>query len=242
MHGPDPATPATTDDGRRLRRARPGGGRPSGRAVAGGLLVAVAAVLVFSAYAGAGERPTRSMVVARRALAPGHTITGDDVEVRTGDLPDELVGRSFTAVDEVLGAVALGPLGEGDLVQSGSVRQGAGDDRPEFSFPVEREQALAGDVRPGEEVDLLATFGSGSDAETVVLARGAQIREVDESRNGTIGSSGRLVLTVGLASGDEVLDLAHAAQVATITVVRAGGAGSAAGPARTSSATIEGRS
>ena len=242
MHGPDPATPATTDDGRRLRRTPRHGGRPSGRAVAGGLLVAVAAVLVFSAYAGAGERPTRSMVVARRALAPGRTITSDDVEVRTGDLPDELVGRSFTTVDEVVGAVALGPLAEGDLVQSGGVRRGAGDDRPEFSFPVEREQALAGDVSAGEEVDLLATFGSGSDAETVVLARGAQVREVDESRGGTIGSSGRLVLTVALASGDEVLDLAHAAQVATITVVRAGGAGGTSGPSRTSSATIEGRS
>ena len=241
MHGPDPATPATTDDGRQPRRTRTGVGRPSGRAVAGGLLVAVAAVLVFSAYAGAGERPTRPMVVARRALPPGRTITADDVEVRTGDLPDELAGRSFTAVDEVVGAVALGPLAEGDLVQSGAVRRGAGDDRPEFSFPVEREQALAGDVRTGEEVDLLATFGSGSDAETVVLARGAQVREVDESRSGTIGSSGRLVLTVGLASGNEVLDLAHAAQVATITVVRAG-SGTAAGPSRTSSAAIEGRS
>jgi hypothetical protein len=242
MHGPDPATPATTDDGRRPRRTRTGVGRPSGRAVAGGLLVTVAAVLVFSAYAGAGERPTRSMVVTRRAVAPGHTITRDDVEVRTGDLPDELVGRSFTTVDEMVGAVALGPLAEGDLVQSGTVRRGAGDDRPEFSFPVEREQALAGDLRAGEEVDLLATFGSGSDAETVVLARRAQVREVDEARSGTIGSSGRLVLTVGLASGDEVLDLAHAAQVATITVVRAGGAGSTTGPSRTSSATIEGRS
>lgn len=242
MHGPDPATPATTDDGRQPRRPRTGGGRPSGRAMAGGLLVAVAAVLVFSAYAGAGERPTRSMVVVRRDVAPGHTITADDLDVRTGDLPDELAGRTFTTLDEVVGAVALGPLVEGDLVQAGAVRRGDGDGRPEFSFPVEREQALAGDVRAGEEVDLLATFGTGSDAETVVLARGAQVREVVEARAGTIGSTGRLVLTVGLATGDEVLDLAHAAQVATITVVRAGGTGSTSGPSRTSSAAIEGRS
>lgn len=242
MHGPDPATPATADDSRRQRRPLTGAARPSGRAVAGGLLVAVAAVLVFSAYAGAGERPQRSMVVTRREVAPGHTIGPEDVEVRTGDLPDELIGRSFDSIDEVLGAVTLGPLDQGDLVQSGTIRLGAGDDRPEFSFPVEREQALAGDVRAGEEVDLLATFGTGTDAETVVLARGAQVREVDEARGGTIGSSGRIVLTVGLASGTEVLDLAHAAQVATLTVVRAGGAGSGTGPERTSSATIEGRS
>jgi len=197
--------------------------------VVGGLLVTLAAVVVFSAYAGAGERPSVTVVVARRDVTPGRALTVDDLDVRTTELAGDVVAATFDSVDDVVGAVALGPIGAGELVQEGSVRMGGADAGPEFSFPVERERALSGDLRPGEQVDLLATFGTGSDAETVVLARGAQIRRVEEARSGTLGSSGRLVLTVGLASGEEVLDVAHASQVATITVVRAGASGTGGG-------------
>ena len=130
--------------------------------------------------------------------------------------------------------MTLGPVGAGELVQEGAVRvdldgsASTGTDEatgPEFSFPVDRERALAGDVRPGEEVDLLATFGSGSDATTEVLARRARVLHVQEARTGTLGSSGRLVLTVGLASDAEVVDVAHASEVAVITLVRPSGKG-----------------
>jgi len=225
MHGNGSVSSATTDDGR--RRSRSGGagrGLPSGRALVGGLLVTMAAVVVFAAYAGAQERPTTSVVVARRALDPGERLTSDDLEVRTLSVPAELADRSFADASGVVGAVTLGPIGAGELVQEGSVRTVDRDSSgPEFSFPVERERALAGDVHPGEEVDLLATFGSGSDATTEVLARRARVLHVQESRNGTLGTSGRLVLTVELASGAEVLEVAHAAQVAVITLVRPSG-------------------
>jgi Flp pilus assembly protein CpaB len=148
----------------------------------------------------------------------------------------DFADRSFSEPSALVGAVTLGPVGAGELVQEGSVRlgssgppDGASADAdgagPEFSFPVDRERALAGDVRPGEEVDLLATFGSGSDATTEVLARRARILHVQEARTGTLGSSGRLVLTVGLGSDAEVVSVAHASEVAVITLVRPSGKG-----------------
>ncbi len=223
------------------RRGRRGGNRrglPTGRALAGGLLVTMAAVVVFAAYAGANERPSTSVAVARRDLDPGQRLGADDVEVRSVEVASDIADRSFSDASALVGAVTLGPVGAGELVQEGSVRLGsaaapgsasadatADDTGPEFSFPVDRERALAGDVRPGEEVDLLATFGSGSDATTEVLARRARVLHVQEARTGTLGSSGRLVLTVGLASDAEVVDVAHASEVAAITLVRPSGKG-----------------
>lgn len=250
MHGNGSVSSATTDDG--MRRARSGGagrGLPSGRALVGGLLVTIAAVVVFAAYAGAQERPTSSIVVARRDLDPGDRLTADDVEARAVAVPSELADRSFADIGPLLGAVALGPIAAGELVQEGSVRAADGASGPEFSFPVDRERALAGDVHAGEEVDLLATFGSGSDATTEVLARRARLMHVQEARSGTLGSSGRLVLTVELSSGAEVIDVAHAAQVATITLVRpsspaadaSDSAGTSPAPSPAPSTTISGR-
>jgi Flp pilus assembly protein CpaB len=235
MGGNGSVSSTTTDGGGRPRRS--GGARrtlPTGRALVGGLLVTMAAVVVFAAYAGAQERPTSTVVVARHDLDPGERITGDDVEARSVAVASDLADRSFADSAALVGAVTLGPIGAGEMVQEGSVRRAGTDGSgPEFSFPVDRERALAGDVRPGEEIDLLATFGSGSDATTEVLARRARVLHVQEARNGTLGSSGRLVLTVGLASGAEVLDVAHASQVAMITLVRPSSGDQSSSPSAT---------
>ena len=83
------------------------------------------------------------MVVARRDLDPGERLTADDVEVRAVDAAADVAGRSFPDADQLVGAVTLGPVAAGELVQEGSVRLSAADTSgPEFSFPVDRERAL----------------------------------------------------------------------------------------------------
>jgi hypothetical protein len=85
---------------------------------------------------------------------------------------------------------------------------------------------MNGELRPGETIDLLATYGTGIDAITTVLARSALVLQLDTQGDGTMGATGRVVLTIGLASADELLDAAHAAQVAGLTAVRSTRAGS----------------
>jgi hypothetical protein len=128
------------------------------------------------------------------------------------------------------GAVALAPIGEGELVQRSAVLTG-GPTEPtrQFSFPVDRERALNGDLRAGERVDVLATYGSGSDATTTVLARDANVIRVTDAKTGSLGSSGKLIVTLALTSPDQLLDAVHAAQVASITVVRSTLAGETIG-------------
>ena len=222
-----PASPTPNssdpDAARRRRPIRAGAGLPRGRALVGGLLVAVAMVTVFAVTTGAGDPPSAQAVTARAALRPGHTLTTGDLTTRPVELPPGTAEATFATVDELLGATTVAPLASDEIVQRSAVVLD-GRLRPpahEFSFPVERERAVDGDLQPGETVDLLATFGSGPGASTSVLARQATVIAIQSSGRAAIGSSGELVLTVALGSADAVLDVAHAAQVADLTVVRA---------------------
>jgi Flp pilus assembly protein CpaB len=219
---PSPGAPPSAPhhpDRRRSRRTP----LPSGRAVLGGLLVAVAALGVFAAYAGAQQPPRTTVVVATTSLPAGHRLSPSDLRTVQVDLPAGTASSTYASVDDLVGAVTLAPLDAEELVQRSAVLAADADAPPvhEFSFPLERERAVDGDLRPGERVDLLATYGTGSDAYTVVLARGAVVSAVDDASSGSLTSSGSLVLTLALGSADEVLDVAHASQVASLTVVRA---------------------
>lgn len=198
---------------------------PSSRALVGGLLVTVAAVGVLAAHAGASGSPGGRWVVAARPLAPGSVLTGADLRVVHGSLPDELVAQGFTSTDELDGATVLAPLGGGELVQRSAVLTDGGADPPpqpahEFSFVLERERAVNGDLRPGEWVDVLATYGTGGTASTSVVAHRATVLQVAEGTT-AIGSSGTVVLTLGVTEPVEVLALTHAVDAAAVTVVRA---------------------
>ncbi len=221
---PDSSGP---DTGERRRPTRAGGGLPRGRALVGGLLVAVAMVVVFAATIGAGDQPSALAVTARVSLPAGHVLTTSDLVTRPVDLPPGTAQAAFASVDELIGATTVAPLAADELIQRSAVALDGRLLSPahEFSFPVERERAVDGDLRPGETVDLLATFGSGAGASTSVLARRATVIAVQGGGGTAIGSGGDLVLTIALASADAVLDVAHAAQVADLTVVRATRAG-----------------
>ena len=204
--------------------------KPNSRTIVGSLLVSTAALAAFLTVTGAGGTPQQTIVVTRRALAAGERLDSSAlsttaVEKRTAD---SLHG--FLSVDALAGAVALAPIGEGELVQRSAVLTG-GPNEPtrEFSFPVERERALNGDLRSGERVDVLATYGSGADSTTTVLARDADVIRIADAKSGSLGASGKLIITLALASADQLLDAVHAAQVASITVVRSTLAGDTVG-------------
>lgn len=192
----------------------------------GGLLVTVAAVGVFAAYAGATGDPGRSYVVVSRDLPAGHHITGSDLRLERAALPDPEATRAFTSASQLDGAVTLAPLGADELVQRSAVLTADVTDADtslssqEFSFAIEVERALNGDVHRGESVQVLATYGTGTDAFTTVVARRASVVDASSTGRATIGTGGRVVLTLALESRQEVIAVAHASQVAAVTLVR----------------------
>ena len=194
---------------------------PSGRAVLGGLLVALAMVISFAVANHHDSGPQQAMVVARHRIRPGTVLSSADLATEQGRLPGRVATQTFTTTAEVVGQVTLAPLDGGDVVERAQVvRPDAAPDRHELSFPIDRERALDGNLEPGQTIDLLATYGTGASAETVVVARGVRLVDVSDGSHESLESAGKLVITVALVDADQALRAAHATQVAALTLVR----------------------
>lgn len=197
------------------RRALPGG-----RAVTGGFLVALAAVGIFAAYTDATADRRQSYVVARHDFALGHRLSRSDLSFLPMDLPAPLRARSFRDPSELVGAVVVGPVSEGELVEASDVvaRSGTGVGR-ELSFAIESARAVDGRLQPGEFVDVLASYGTGSDAYTVAVMRGARIVARSQPRR-ALGEGTDEVVTLSVPNRADSLAVAHAVSAGSVTLVR----------------------
>jgi Flp pilus assembly protein CpaB len=216
-----PPTDAATGNGsaRAVRRHRP---LPNGRAVAGGLLVAVAALGLFASWRAATAPPTTEYVVAARTLAVGSILRRGDLSTVRLHLPAAQRRQAFTSPAALVGTQVLGPLARGELVQASDLAAGGGEGRRQLSFPIDASRALDGEIARGEHVDVLATYGGGgADSWTAVIADRVLVADVGASGS-SLGSARTLTLTLSLDDPDEVLAVTHAARAGTITIVRAG--------------------
>jgi hypothetical protein len=204
-----PAAESANGNGvrRTVRRRRP---LPNGRAVAGGLLVAVAAVGLFASWRAATAPPTTPYVVAARTLT---------VDL---DLPSSLRRQAFADPQALVGTRLLGPLERGELVQASDVTRTDGARRRQLSFSIEASRALNGNIARGEHVDVAATYGGGgSDGWTAVIADDVLVADVTAAGS-SLGSGRALTLTLSLEDPQEVLAVTHAARAGTITILRTG--------------------
>jgi hypothetical protein len=144
------ATAARTSDASRLLTRRRN--LPSGRAVVGGFLVALAALSAFVAARGTGGGPSHHYVVVAHDVIAGTTLRASDLRTEAVDLPNEMAGRAFTDAAAVIGRITTTALANGELVQASSVVGGdAADPRFQLSVPVERSRALDGSLVAGDE-------------------------------------------------------------------------------------------
>lgn len=201
---------------------------PTGRAVIGALLVTLAAIGLFTAYRQAVGEPDTQYVVVARPVEAGARIGVGDVRVDAIELPDGIAPTVFGDASTVVGAVAITPLGEGQLLQRSDVLLlapgEAADDPPwrEFSFTIASARAVDGQIRPGERVDLIATYTTSGDTDTVVVFRDAPVLRRSESTDGLLASTGGLVITVALDDPASVLAAVNAVDDAQeLTVIRA---------------------
>jgi Flp pilus assembly protein CpaB len=208
--------PGAADTGRVIRRRRP---LPGGRAVVGAFLVTVAAVGIFVAYA---DATGTSYVVAARDVGIGARLTAADFALVPLDLPPEQRARAFDDVSVLEGATLLGPLSQGDLLQS-SLVVAAEPDVEQISFSISADRAVGGRLLPGERIDLLVTYGSGESAYTEAVVRDALVVKVDEDDSAGLGGIGTNVLSVAVPDPLSSLRIAHAVNAGAVTVVRTTG-------------------
>jgi Flp pilus assembly protein CpaB len=192
-------------------------GLPGGRAVVGGFLVAAAAVGVFAAYLNATSDPEHSWIVASTEVSVGQQLGPEHLGLIAMDLPPELQDRAFTDPEQVLGAVTTAPLGQYDLLLATHVVDAATGSHDQMSFAVDRARAVAGQLRAGDRVDVLASFGASD--ETEIVASRLLVLDVDTGEGGLTGRSD-MVLTVAVDDDAGALALAHAVNHGALRLVR----------------------
>ena len=209
-------TPTSTDRIIRSRR-----GLPSGRAVAGALLVTVAAVGAFAAASRGGDGPNHQYLVLTRRVEAGTPIGSADVTLEPMQLPPASAANTAESLAAVAGATAIHDLAAGDvlsvhdLVPAPSI-----DGEPlgaihELALAVPRER-IAARTTIGDRVTVLATLTDRDGSVTVVAVEDAMVLGWTD----TEGLSGEGVLTLALHEADTVGALAHLALLGDITVVR----------------------
>lgn len=207
-------------------------GLPGSRAVLGGLLVTVAGLGTWWAATGAGTASSRSFVVAKHLIAPGDRLKSQDLQLASAELSPSLRKQSFAEVADLVGQVALGPIGPGGLVQSGMIGPPAGiaAGTSELSFLVDTEWAVAGSLAVGDRVDIFATQTSAASSSTKRVLANTTIRRVAAAGGDGLGEHRSQVLTVGIEPPTSVRDFVDATRAATITVVRVTGTPAALSP------------
>lgn len=214
---------APPDGARPLARRRH---LPGGRAVVGGFLVAVAGVGTFAAYLGATPSHTIRYVVARHALRVGQRLGPSDLGTEPMRLPESVAnGLAFRDPGALMGAVVVGPVRAGELIEAGDIQVGRrGPSERQLSFSVPLSHAVDGALQPGDRVDVLATYGTGTDSSTQMVASGVQLVAVAGSSSATAANGApAVVITLLVPSATEAVDLAQAATAAQVTLVLATG-------------------
>lgn len=202
-------------DDRQVARRR---SLPGGRAVVGALLITLAVIGVFAAWLSATEEPTTRWVVVSTTVAAGDELAVDDLDTVAIDLPDAQADRTFAEVDEVVGAITIAPLSAGDLVTRSVVRTpDAAPGRSLFSFELPTSRALAGQLDPGDRVDVVAT----ADGRTGYVATGLEVVR------GTI-DGGAVTITLAVDDPARVLALGNAVDEAAVHLVASARAGDSA--------------
>ncbi len=196
----------------------------------GAFLVTAAGVGIFAAYTGATTNHGVSYVVARHTLAVGQRISAADLTTAPMVL-SSTIGSEFAFRDpgRLVGALVVGPVQAGELIQASSVvaRTGTSGDR-QLSFPIAAARAVDGKLQVGDLVDVLATYGSGADATTVAVVRQAEVVARSDA-SATFDPTGGTTetITLGLPQSVDSLAVAHAVDAGQVMLVRSTGAGAA---------------
>lgn len=222
---PPPAGPARqAPSGARL--VRPRRSLPGGRAVVGAFLVTLAAVGTFVAYVQATSQPTTLYVVARHNLNLGDRLAASDLALAPMRLPAEMAARrAFTkaAAPGLVGATVVAPMATGELIQASALMAGGPAGDRQLSFAIDPARAVGGHLVSGESVDVLATFGTGAEATTSVVVRGARVVSRIDS-GGSLGAKASEVIVLELTSASDTLAVTHAVDSGQLTLVRSGAA------------------
>jgi Flp pilus assembly protein CpaB len=205
--------------------------------LAGGFLVAVAAVIVFTAVIASTGHHSQQYAVAAEALPAGSIIGPGDLTVAKMSLPAGAASDAFHQAGSLVGRTVAGAIRPGELVeQSMLVPVGTQPATRPVSVAVS-SSSLSG-LAEGDAVDVLVSAGTGSSASVSVVMRGAVLiaagNPASGALSGSLAGSSTSNVTLGVDTLSEVEAVVQAAQTGTVSLVAAepsDGVGPGPGPA-----------
>lgn len=175
------------------------------------------------AASGNAAGPATRYVVATRAVGPGERLGAEHLTTVALDLPPAQRRTAFSDPRSVVGRIALGPLGAGELVQATGLGDAPAAGGRELTFGVAPTWAVGGRLVPGDRIDVYATYGDGASSQTLRILSGVIVQRVDGGSSDRLGDAGRQAVTVALAPGTDAAPVVNAVQSAEVTVVRTTG-------------------
>ncbi len=171
--------------------------------------------------------PPVRVVVAAEPLPRGDTLAEEDLRLET--IPSSYAPPgAIRSVEAAVGRTLLAPLSPGEVLtrtrlaeEGGPVASQVPSGLRAFVVP---SAVPASAVRPGDRVDVLATFG-GPRPYTDTVASGLEVLSVLEPEGGLVGPSTEGPSLVLLVSPETAERLAHATAFGQLTVTIAGASG-----------------
>lgn len=195
------------------------------RTTLGAVLLLVAFVAGNGILEGAND--TTRVWVAARDMAAGEPIGASDLQVSEVRLSTSLMDLYAPASLSLTGRTLSRSVRAGEMIPRGAAASSAGAGSL-VTVPVAPEHSVGGALRPGDRVDVLATFDSGQPtARTVVVGRDVQVVQLVDSAGLMSGADAMIGITLSVPPSD-VSRLIFASRNADLDVVEGRG-----GPAST---------
>lgn len=192
-----------------------------GRLVLGVLLVLVSVVVGARLLASADR--TQSVWTTTRDLAPGSTLTEDDLRSSRVRLVDDAGSYLLATVDKPLGYVLARAVGAGELLPRASLaRPGEPGLRVrEVAVPVPAGH-LPDDLAPGQQVDVFVTAGGAGDQASSTRLVLSAVPVALRPRASGLGaaSTSSVVLSVPEADAGQLVQALQAGKIDLVRVPR----------------------
>jgi Flp pilus assembly protein CpaB len=188
-----------------------------------GLVLFTVAFVAGQRLVSAAQTTTGVWAVARD-LGSGIVLDESDLTIVDVKLESDQLSSYLLAGETVEGAVLVRPLHAGELVPTSATAAGDGAvPGRSLTIPVAPEHANGGDLRPGDLVDVLGTFGAGSErARTVVLVSGVEVVDLLTAGGLVAGEQSAVGVTVAVTPED-AQRLVFAIRTAEVDVMRVTG-------------------
>lgn len=189
-----------------------------------GLVLFTAALLTGRAML-EGAKTTVQVWAAGQDLRQDEVIDRADLVPAEVKLPPDVAAAYALATDDLEGAVLTRPVVAGELIPAAWIGSGAAAEAGRsMTIPVTAEHAVGGRVRPGDRVDVFATFDSGdARARTSLLVRAVEVLDVIQTGGLVVGEEAVTGLTVAVTPS-EAARLAFAIRTAELDVALVAGA------------------